>query len=195
MLRYASSDPPVRPSPRTRRSLKLTIGSLNPPSPSVAHPAMANTASAAAASFVLRLVILLIFLAPLFPPAILSPGLLWFPTNLSSGVLNCRKSFDRRAQLCHPLVTARWTLLPSDQPTIGGVSRLPSRIQRVQARRRRCRATPPAGTLAGCMPLARCGHTGTPRYTPTPSSGGSARSGCALEPALPGSRARHRAQH
>src|SRR5438552_16721839 len=194
MLRYASSDPPVRPSPRTRRSLKLTIGSLNPPSPSVAHPAIANTASAAAASFVLRLVILLIFLAPFFGPAKLSPGLLCFPANLSPRVLYRRKSLERHAKR-PPRGTRSWTLLPSDQPTIGGVWRLPSRIQRVQARRRRCRATPPADTLAGCMPLARCGHTGTPRYTPTPSSGGSARSGCALEPALPGSRARHRAQH
>src|SRR5437870_3416624 len=179
MLRYASSDPPVRPSPRTRKSLKLTIGSLNPPSPSVAHPAIANTTSAAAASFVLRLVILLIFLAPFFPPAILSPG------------LQC----SAHSRFCHPLVTARWTLLPSDQPTIGGVSRLPSRIQRVQARRRRCRATPPVDTLAGCMPLARCGHTGTRRYTPTPSSGGSVHCVCALEPERPGSRGRHRAQH
>src|SRR4029077_6502495 len=169
MLRYASSDPPVRPSPLTRRSLKFTIGSLKPPSPRVAHPAIANTASAAAASFVLRApshVVLLIFLAPFCRPEMLSPSLRW----------------SVHFHFCHPVVTAAWTLLPSGQPTIGGVSRLPSQIRRVQARRRRCRAAPQVGTLAGCMPLAPNGRTRTLCCTPGLSLTASVRCGCASEP-------------
>src|SRR6266550_4285271 len=165
------------PRPLTRRSLNVTIGSLNPPIPSEAQPAIANTANTAAASLVLRLMMFLIFLAPCVRPAILSPSLL--------GSVQFR--------FCHQQVTAAWTLLPSDQPTIGGVSRLPSRIRRVQARRRRSHATPPASTLAGCMPPARHGRTDTLRCTPAPSLGASARYGCASEPAPPGFRGRLRA--
>src|SRR3954467_12648385 len=61
MLRYASSDPPLRPSPRTLRSLNETIGSLNPARPpSVAHADMAPIASSVTANLILRFRILLI---------------------------------------------------------------------------------------------------------------------------------------
>src|SRR5436305_12188008 len=56
---YASSEPPVRPSPRTCRSLNVTIGSANPPSaPSDAHAAVPVTATRIAPSIILRLIIL-----------------------------------------------------------------------------------------------------------------------------------------
>src|SRR4029079_16147135 len=109
-----------------RRSLKFTTGCEKPPSaPSEAHQAIANTATAAAASFVLRWMGFLILLSPLSFREGSSPGEAPFlrPANLSPG-FHCSV---RRAR-CHPLVTAAWTLLPSDQTTIGGVWRLPSRI-------------------------------------------------------------------
>src|SRR5256714_11098689 len=114
----------------------------------------------------------LICLAPCVRPAKLSPSLL--------GSVQFR--------FCHQQVTAAWTLLPANQPTIGGVSRPPSRIRRVQARRRRSRATPPADTLAGCMPPARHGRTDSPRDSRAPSLAASEHFLCATELPLPASR-------
>src|SRR5688572_1490439 len=77
---------------------------------------------------------------------------------------------------CPPGVTVVRTLSPSGPPTRPDVLPLPSRIRRVQARRRRSHAIPRAGTLAGCMPPGPSGRTGTPHGTPAPSSGSSGRS-------------------
>src|SRR5687768_1955931 len=149
----------------------------------VEQPAIANTASAAATSFAFCPVILRIIHSPFVRPATDSPSLLCCPAKISPSSLGSIHSHS-----CHQQVTPSWTLLPSDQPTIGGVSRLPSRIRRVQARRRRCRATPQAGTLAGCMPPARHGRTDSLRGTLAHASGASERSGCATERQLPASR-------
>src|ERR1700681_3405384 len=62
MLRYASSEPPLRPSPRTLTCLNDTIGSLKPAIPSDAHADIPAIATSINPSLVLRLILRMLVL-------------------------------------------------------------------------------------------------------------------------------------